>query len=190
MNLYQRIHAVMNDMETIAKNGRNDFHKYDYATEADYVHALRPLLKKYGLVIIPSLASQPVFMDGITQIMMKFTLVNIDKPEEKVEAIIPAQGQDKGDKGVYKALTGAKKYFAALTFMVATGDDPEKEERASTVKTATKEIASVKAATVAVAEPASNITPVSKSETDAPKRASFRKRVSAESISSSTSDDI
>ena len=34
---------------------------------------------------------------------------------------------DKGDKAGYKAFTGALKYYLADTFMVATGDDPEKE---------------------------------------------------------------
>ena len=34
---------------------------------------------------------------------------------------------DKGDKALYKAKTGALKYFLADNFMVATGDDPETE---------------------------------------------------------------
>lgn len=129
LNVYQRIHAVSNEIGTVGKDGRNDFHKYDYATEASFVHALRPLLYKHGLVIVPSAASIPQVQDGITHLTMKFTIVNIDKPDEKVDMIIPGQGQDKGDKGIYKALTGAKKYFIALAFMVATGDDPEKEDR-------------------------------------------------------------
>lgn len=136
-NVYQRIHAVMNDLKTITKNGRNDFHKYDYATEADFVHAMRPLLEKHGLVVVPTLAYPPQVLDGgITNLAIKFTIVNIDKPEEKVEAVIPAQGADKGDKGVYKALTGAKKYFLAMTFMAATGDDPEADGKAVVTKDA------------------------------------------------------
>lgn len=179
-NVYQRIHAVMNEMSTIAKNGRNDFHKYDYATEADYVHALRPLLQKHGLVIIPHLMSAPMIQDGITHLAMKFTIVNVDKPEERVESIIPAQGQDKGDKGVYKALTGAKKYFAALTFMVATGDDPEKDDSRSPSKSAV----------VSGGVGTSNGSLSAESTaTAAPKRSSFRKSLSVPTVTS-TSDDI
>ena len=133
-NVYQRIYDVANEIGTIEKNGRNDFHKYDYATEADFVHALRPLLNKHRLVIVPSVASIPQLVNGITELTMKFTIVNIDNPSDKVDMLIPGQGQDKGDKGVYKALTGAKKYFIALAFMVATGDDPEKEEKEKTAK--------------------------------------------------------
>ncbi len=137
-NVYQRIHGVMNDMETVKKKGRNDFHKYDYATEADFVHAIRPLLKKHGLVIIPQLDGEPKYStpdekgNVVATIIMKFYIVNIDNQKDQVLAVVPAQGQDKGDKALYKAMTGAKKYFMALTFMVATGDDPEKTDEPTT----------------------------------------------------------
>jgi hypothetical protein len=132
LNIYQKIHNVMSKIGTIQKRGYNNFHKYKYATEADYVEALRPLLEENGLAIIPHLVDSPIVTsdeDGnhLTSLKMGFTLVNIDKPEEKVTSIIPSQGTDKGDKGVYKALTGAKKYWAALMFMVETGDDPEQD---------------------------------------------------------------
>ena len=35
---------------------------------------------------------------------------------------------DKGDKALYKAKTGALKYFFATTFLVATKDDPERAD--------------------------------------------------------------
>lgn len=134
-NVHQRIHSVMTEMKKIQKNGRNDFHKYDYATEADYVEALRPLLEEHGLSVTPELVGEPSIKcidedkgNYLTTIRVRFTLTNIDNPEEQVECVVPGQGADKGDKGVYKALTGAKKYWAALTFMVATGDDPERDE--------------------------------------------------------------
>jgi hypothetical protein len=40
---------------------------------------------------------------------------------------ISGEGLDKGDKAGYKAHTGAMKYYLANTFLVATGDDAEKE---------------------------------------------------------------
>lgn len=132
MNVYQRIHAVMNEMSTIAKRGRNDFHKYDYATEADFVHAIRPLLQKHGLVItpqmdMPTMSTPDEKGNVVATALVKFTITNIDYPEERVETSVLGQGSDKLDKAVYKLMTGAKKYFMALTFMIATGDDPENE---------------------------------------------------------------
>lgn len=131
-NVYQRIHSVMNEVGTVAKNGRNDFQKYDYAREADFIHALRPLLEKHGLVITPSM-SMP-YIQGpdekgtfIATAVVTFTITNVDNPSDQVVTTVLGQGSDKGDKAVYKLMTGAKKYFAALTFMIATGDDPENE---------------------------------------------------------------
>ncbi len=179
-NVYQRIHAVTQEMPTVAKDGHNAFHKYDYATEASFVHALRPLLFKHGLVIIPSVASIPQVENGLTSITMKFTIVNIDKPEERVDLLVPGQGQDKGDKGVYKSITGAKKYFIALAFMVATGDDPEKDEKG----TFKKELAT----TVQNVAPPSLITSQPLVSAQAP-RASFRKQAPVKT-SVAASDDI
>ncbi len=53
-------------------------------------------------------------------------LLDVDSGESHVSTAY-GQGQDKGDKGVYKAATGAEKYFLLKTFLIATGDDAEKE---------------------------------------------------------------
>lgn len=37
-------------------------------------------------------------------------------------------GEDSGDKAIYKAITGAIKYFGSENFLVSTGDDPERED--------------------------------------------------------------
>jgi hypothetical protein len=57
---------------------------------------------------------------------------------------ITGEGIDKGDKAGYKAYTGALKYYLANTFMVATGDDPEKESPANTMNQKTVRKASPK----------------------------------------------
>jgi hypothetical protein len=172
LNVYQRIHAVMNEINTIAKNGRNEFQRYDYATEADYVHAIRPLLQKHGLVITPKM-QMPVMSQPdekgtvVSTALVEFTITNIDNPAEQVTTSVLGQGSDKGDKGVYKLMTGAKKYFMSLTFMIATGDDPENDGArkssvvAKQVATVTPAVATTNGATAAPAAPA--------------KRSSFRK---------------
>ena len=57
---------------------------------------------------------------------LNFILTDIDTGFCE-ETTITGEGIDKGDKAGYKAYTGALKYYLANTFMVATGDDPEKE---------------------------------------------------------------
>lgn len=140
-NVFQRIHAVMEEVGTIAKNGKNNFHGYNYATEADFVHTLRPLLVKHGLVVVPQQVTNPSREGDITTIVMMYKIVSIDDPTDFTSVAIPASGQDKGDKGIYKAITGAKKYMMANLFMVATGDDPENDSK--DVKPATKNVKAI-----------------------------------------------
>ena len=47
---------------------------------------------------------------------------------ECVSGMFYGVGQDSGDKGIWKAVTGAIKYIMTSTFLIPTGDDPEKDE--------------------------------------------------------------
>lgn len=132
--LAKKILAIQSEITSIAKNGRNDFQNYDYATERDFVATLKPLLEKHGVIVIPEIAAPPSIVESgkdgkskLTTILMKFKLINVDDPEDYYYSLVGGQGQDAGDKGIYKAITGAKKYFIANTFMIPTGDDPENE---------------------------------------------------------------
>jgi len=142
--LARKLLNIQKEIKFVAKNGRNEFQSYDYATERDFVTTLKPLLEKHGVLVIPEMAAPPTVEPHgkgmLTTILMKFKLVNVDDPTDYFIALVGGQGQDNGDKGIYKAITGAKKYFIATTFMVPTGDDPEKSvkaPRASKAKTAT-----------------------------------------------------
>lgn len=139
LNLYQRIAGVMNEVSTIAKTGYNSFHHYYYATEEDVLETLRPLFIKYGLILMITVDSVEVgrklgeggeIADGdLRRVALRFSIRSIDNPEEKGESVFWGEGQDKGDKGFYKAYTGAMKYWLLKTFMVSTGDDPELDTR-------------------------------------------------------------
>lgn len=157
LNVHQRIAAVMADVSTVKKEGYNDFHKYAYAKESDYVEAIRPALLKHGLIVIPNLVSETKEGD-LTRIVMEFEVINVDNPGDKIKTTIPAQGADKGDKGVYKAITGAKKYFVANTFLIATNDDPEDNEKGYDKQLKSSETKTTRAAsfTAPKAAPAAN----------------------------------
>lgn len=124
-NIGKKILAVMGEVGKVGKDKTNSFHKYDYASDEAVVGAIRDSIIKNGLVVIPNQLSCRV--DGeLTTLEVKYTLLDVDSGEI-IEAIAYGQGQDKGDKGVYKAATGAEKYFLLKTFLIATGDDAEKD---------------------------------------------------------------
>jgi hypothetical protein len=67
--------------------------------------------------------------ENLTTIKLSYEFINVDNPSEKLAGSFEGCGSDKGDKGAYKAITGALKYALTSTFLIETGDDPEKEDR-------------------------------------------------------------
>ena len=123
MSIYSKILQVMKEVEKVPKNGYNQFHKYYYATESDLTESIRPILIDAGLAFFATVLDQK--REGeFTKVKMEFTLADTETGET-LKSIFWGEGQDKGDKGLYKAYTGATKYFLMKTFLIPTGDDPE-----------------------------------------------------------------
>jgi len=127
-NISRKIIAVMRDVGYVQKAGHNDFQNYKYATEADAIAALRPAMIKHGLCMVPSVESITQDEYGNTNVTIHYRILDEDGNFMSFRAA--GSGNDKnnkgvGDKGIYKALTGASKYALLKTFMMETGDDPE-----------------------------------------------------------------
>lgn len=121
----KKILAVMGEVGKVGKDKTNSFHKYDYASDEAVVGAIRIAIIKNGLIVVPNQTECRV--DGeLTTLKVEYRIIDTDSGEE-MTTVAYGQGQDKGDKGVYKAATGAEKYFLLKTFLIATGDDAEKE---------------------------------------------------------------
>lgn len=122
-NIYAKVAEVMQNVSRVPKNGFNDFHKYKYTTESDLTESIRPILLDAGMAFFSNVLEQE--RDGeFTKVKMEFTLADIETGET-LKSTYWGEGQDKGDKGLYKAYTGATKYFLMKTFLIPTGDDPE-----------------------------------------------------------------
>ena len=116
---------------TIKKDKSNTYDRYSYLSEAGYKELFTTLLSEYKLeltttevavVDIEATEKQP-FGRRVT---LEFKLTDIDTGYSEASQF-SGEGFDKGDKGIYKAYTGALKYYLASTFNVATGDDAETE---------------------------------------------------------------
>jgi hypothetical protein len=129
-SLYRKIHAVMSSIDGVEKRGKNQFHNYKYVTERDIVAAIRESLIEQGLILAPKVVGidfHPEFEGGpVTELVIDFTLIDIDTGESLTVTTV-GQGQDKGDKGPYKAMTGGLKYALLKTFLIPTDDDPEND---------------------------------------------------------------
>lgn len=134
--LAKKLIEVMEECAYVTKNGVNNFHKYKYATSADVLEKVNTAMVKHGVctIAIPEIVS----MDEITTVKgnverlatVKINITFIDKDSEDSITITGlGSGQDAGDKAVMKAQTAAIKYAYMLSFAIATGDDPEADNK-------------------------------------------------------------
>jgi hypothetical protein len=125
LNLWEQIAHISGFLGAVPKRGYNAFHKYNYVMESDLVSIVRQYLAAAGIVIIPNVTS--VEREGeLTSIQCEYTVTN---GRESFTFNIPGYGGDRGDKGVYKAMTGSQKYAIMKLFKIETGDDPESDTR-------------------------------------------------------------
>ncbi len=119
----------------VQKDGENTFHRYKYASEDGLLTVLRPAMVQHGLILIPSVAVEPgPWQDehGNSHLIMEYTLAHTSGEVWPQPIRVPGCGNDRhkngtvGDKGMYKAMTGANKYALFKLFQIATGDDPER----------------------------------------------------------------
>jgi hypothetical protein len=136
---------VMEKVHYVQKDGTNSFQNYKYASEAAAIAALRPALVEVGLLLLPSVEKMWMDDNGNTHVELLYRIFDTSGDYIQFKAV--GSGNDRnskgiGDKGVYKALTGASKYALLKTFMMETGDDPEvpREEEKEDKKEVRKEI--------------------------------------------------
>ena len=118
--------------------GVNEYDKYKYFSEAQYKELFTELFAKYKLELKVSEVGYSQFegteKQGIGRtVSLEFTLIDVETGFFET-SVITGEGIDKGDKAIYKAYTGALKYYLANTFMVATQDDPENDKTKPIVK--------------------------------------------------------
>lgn len=125
------LRKLLKEKGVLQKDSMNTFDNYKYFSEAQYKKLFTELFSQVGLELKFTELAYDTFEGSAKQSngrmpKLEFTLFDCETGfYEKTN--ITGEGIDKGDKAGYKAYTGALKYYLANTFMVATGDDPEKE---------------------------------------------------------------
>lgn len=125
------LRKTLKEKGVLQKGGNNSYDKYKYFSEAQYKELFTELFSKHGLELKFTELEYNTFEGTEKQAngrmpKLQFTLFDTETGFFE-NTVVTGEGIDKGDKAGYKAYTGALKYYLANTFMVATGDDPEKE---------------------------------------------------------------
>lgn len=126
-NIFQRISAVMQDVQYLAKDDQIEFGKTKYRaiSEEKVTTTIRKSLITHGIVIVP--VKQEHSKDGVlTTVDVTYRIQNIENENDYIEAVSSGTGVDTQDKGVGKAMTYAYKYLLLRTFAIPTGEDPDK----------------------------------------------------------------
>lgn len=135
--LVAKLAKVMGSISWVEKRGKNSHFGYNYAQESDIVDAVREKLASEGIFVTTSVESMDLKPTGKTTREGANIFLTLAKTKhifhdgetgEALEVFGFGCGEDSGDKGIYKATTGAMKYFVSKNFLMSTGDDPERDD--------------------------------------------------------------
>lgn len=136
--LAAKLAEVMGEMAHVKKEGFNKAQNYRFVRETDVAEKASELLAARHIWVHQSVISEemvPLYTTAsgsqmwLTKLQIAFKFIDGDTKEETEPQTFSGHGADTGDKGVYKAMTGAEKYFLMKSFLVSTGDDPEADEK-------------------------------------------------------------
>ena len=136
LNIYQRINAVMKEVEYVQKDagisggGAN----YKAVTHDQVTSVIRKSMVTHGIVVqVEQLKSEMIIKRNVEAgVKMHLysgdyavSFINIDKGDDRLTATINAHANDNGDKAPGKAASYAVKYAMLKTFTLETGESDE-----------------------------------------------------------------
>lgn len=132
--LAMKMARVMSRMTRLEKTGKNSFHKYKFATDADVSDAVRGAMADEGITFLPSLIQYTRDEVGKTRngtpkhlYTAEFEMIFTDGVSNYRISWF-SEALDSEDKGLNKCATAAVKYALLKTFLISTGDeiDPDR----------------------------------------------------------------
>jgi len=142
MSIYEKIFNVMNESDAIEKSmtvgsGKN---AYKAVSEAAILNMVKPLFKKYKLIIFPisgdikdhCMTWDKTDYDGktaqtlraMTELKVTYRILDIETNEFQ-DVVGFGNGADSQDKGAGKAFTYSLKNVLSKTFMLFSGEDTD-----------------------------------------------------------------
>lgn len=120
-------------MGILINGSLNDYDNYEYFSEAQYKELFTKLFSENNIELYINEVNYSTFEGTEKQpfgrmVTLACTLIDIETGYGETSNHT-GEGLDRGDKAGYKATTGALKRFLSTTFLVATKDDPEREDK-------------------------------------------------------------
>jgi hypothetical protein len=147
LNIYQRIHKVMEAVDYVQKSERRVNNQYRFVSHDQVTKIMHKHFVDHGIVMIPSVESYSAVQITVmakgekkdstrTEATISVKFVNIDDPSDFIEAKYVGFGIDDSDKGIGKAMSYACKYAMLKVFCLETGEaDVEEDQETRQVNT-------------------------------------------------------
>lgn len=133
--LVAKIAEAMDVIGGVEKKGHNERQNYRYVKAADVAKAFRHELFKRGVILIANETKlEHELVETNSGGRMRFVTLTVEYTlQDELETLGPmtaiANAMDSGDKAIFKAKTGALKYFLrTLGILPDEKDDPEADE--------------------------------------------------------------
>lgn len=131
--IYTAINGIMSEIGAIGKDRVNEQQHFNFRGIDDVMNAMKPLLSKYGVFVIPKVVDmkreERQTRNGGTLI---FSILTVEhhytaKDGSEIVSTTIGEGMDNGDKASNKAMAIALKYSLCQVFCIPTEDidDPD-----------------------------------------------------------------
>jgi hypothetical protein len=125
-NIYQRMNAVMQEVDYIQKEKKQGM-RYSIVSHDAVTAKVRPLMVKHGIIYFP--VGMAMEQNGNrTQMNMTVRFQNVDYSSDYMDVVTAGYGIDDQDKGPGKAISYSVKYALLKALGLESGDDPDEDQ--------------------------------------------------------------
>lgn len=130
-----KLAKIGEEIGKVDKGGYNSEQRFKFIEYAVVAGRIRTLFSEYGVIIKPEVLDYR--MDEVSSksgrvgyhyiLHMRFSAINADNQEDKLESEWFSESIDYGDKGLNKAITSGTKYFIMRIFNISERDDEDND---------------------------------------------------------------
>jgi hypothetical protein len=135
LNLRQKLVQIYNELDHVDKAGENKKQSYRFVRAADVMRPVRAMLAKWGIYaetnyeLLTTYDIKTNSGGNMHTATVKATIVLFDADSDETKTISGlGDGADSGDKGIFKAQTGATKNALRNGTLLPDEADPEADE--------------------------------------------------------------
>jgi hypothetical protein len=134
LNIYAVMSAAMEEVQAVRKEGFNDTQRYNFRGIDQVVNAVGPIFRKHKIIPVPY-ACTAQYRDVLTstgkpsrEVTVGATYRFYGPAGDFIEATVPGESMDSGDKGTPKAMSVAYRIVLLQMLCIPT-DEPDPDSQ-------------------------------------------------------------